>query len=65
MAIALILRNVWVWLHWELLAARRRGPRRVDLRQMTFRQMLLWLQHYAEQWLGVCDETYAQRSLQG
>jgi Transposase DDE domain len=61
-AIALILRNVWVWLHWELLAERRRGHRRVDLRQLTFRQMLLWLQHYAEQWLGICDETYAQHS---
>ena len=27
-AIALMLRNVWVWLHWELLAERRRGHRR-------------------------------------
>jgi Transposase DDE domain len=61
-AVALILRNVWVWLHWELLAERRRGHRRVDLRHMTFRRMLLWLQHYAEQWLGICEETYAQRS---
>lgn len=55
-AVALILRNVWVWLHWELLAERRRGPRRVDLRSLTFRQMLLWLQHHAEQWLGMCPE---------
>jgi len=61
-AVALRLRNVWVWLHWELLAERRRGHRRVDLRRMTFRRMLLWLQHYAEQWLGICEETYAQRS---
>jgi hypothetical protein len=58
-AVALILRNVWVWLHWELLAERRRGPRRVDLRRLTFRQMLLWLQHYAEQWLGLCAEELA------
>ena len=61
-AVALILRNVWVWLHWELLAERRRGHRRVDLRHMIFRRMLLWLQHYAEQQLGICEETYAQRS---
>jgi len=61
-ASALILRNVWVWLHWELLAERRRGHRRVDLRQLTFRRMLLWLQHFAEQCLGICDEAYAQRS---
>jgi putative transposase len=61
-AVALILRNVWVWLHWELLAERRRGHRRVDLRRLTFRQLLLWLQHYAEQWLGICEETCVQRS---
>jgi hypothetical protein len=58
-AVALILRNVWVWLHWELLAERRRGHRRVDLRPLTFRQMLLWLQHHAEQWLGICPEELA------
>ena len=60
-AIALILRNVWVWLHWEVLAERRRGHRRVDLRQLTFRQLLLWLQHHAEDWLGVCEEINTQQ----
>jgi putative transposase len=59
--VALLLRNVWVWLHWEVLAQRRRGHRRVDLHRLTFRQMLLWLQHYAEQWLGICEETHAER----
>ena len=61
-AVALILRNVWVWLHWELLAERRRGHRRVDLRPLTFRQMLLWLQHHAEQWLGMCPEELVAQS---
>lgn len=63
--IALVLRNVWVWLHWEVLAERRRGHRRIDLQQMTFRHMLLWLQHYAEQWLGICEETQAERPAWG
>jgi hypothetical protein len=63
--VALVLRNVWVWLHWEVLAERRRGRRRIDLGRMTFRQMLLWLQHYAEQWLGICEETHAQRPAWG
>lgn len=54
--LALILRNVWVWLHWEVLAQRRRGGRRVDLSQLRLRQMLLWLQHVAELRLGVRDE---------
>jgi len=60
-AVALVLRNVWAWLHWEALAQRRRGHRRVDLRRLTFRQMLLWLQHYAEQWLGIEEQIPAQR----
>ena len=59
-AVALILRNVWVWLHWEVLAQRRRGGRRVDTNRLTFRAMLLWLQHWAEQCLGVRDEAHAK-----
>jgi hypothetical protein len=55
MGIALVLRNVWVWLHWERLARQRRGGRDVDLSQLRFAQMLLWLQHVAEFTLGVWD----------
>jgi Transposase DDE domain len=58
-AVALILRNVWVWLHWQVLAERRRGGRRVDTNRLTFRTLLLWLQHWAEQCLGVRDEVHA------
>jgi hypothetical protein len=61
--VALILRNVWVWLHWETLAHPRRGGRRLDLSQLRFRQMLVWLQHYAEAWLGICEEVTAQRPI--
>jgi DDE family transposase len=59
--IALVLRNVWVWLHWEVLAVRRRGHRRVDLSVLGFRQLTLWLQHYAEQLLGIRDEIRVQQ----
>ena len=61
--VALLLRNVWVWLHWEVLAHRRRGGRRLDLDQLPFRAMLLWLQHLAEEMLGVCDQVTAERSV--
>jgi putative transposase len=57
-AVALILRNVWVWLHWQVLAERRRGGRRVDTDRLTFRTLLLWLQHWAEQSFGVRDEIH-------
>jgi putative transposase len=59
--LALVLRNVWVWLHWEHLAVPRRGRRRVDLRRLRFRQMLLWLQHVAELRLGLWDVIDDQR----
>jgi len=61
--VALILRNVWAWLHWEMLSQPRKGGRRVDLGQLTFRGMLLWLQHYAEAWLGVNDEVHTQQPI--
>jgi len=62
---ALILRNVWAWLHWEVLCHPHRGGRRIDLGQLTFRGMLLWLQHYAEEWLGLHEELQAQHSVWG
>ena len=61
--VALILRNVWVWLHWQALARPRRGGRRIDLSRLRFRQMLVWLQHYADAWLGICEEVVAQRPI--
>jgi putative transposase len=59
-AVALLLRNVWVWLHWQVLAERQRGGRRVDTNRLTFRTLLLWLQHWAEALLGVRDEVQAK-----
>ena len=59
-AVALILRNVWVWLHWQVLAERRGGWRRVDTSRLPFRAMLLWLQHWAEALLGIRDEIQAE-----
>jgi len=59
-AVALLLRNVWVWLHWQVLAERRGVGRRVETNRLTFRAMLLWLQHWAETLLGVRDEIQAK-----
>ena len=39
--------------------------RRVDLRRMSFRRMVLWLQHFIEQWLRTHDETHAERPAWG
>jgi Transposase DDE domain len=59
--VALILRNVWVWLHWQVLSHPRRGGRRIDLDQLPFRAMTLWLQQVAELLLGVRDSRPSQR----
>ena len=61
--IALILRNVWVWLHWAVLSQPRRGGRRIDLNQLPFRAMLCWLQNLAEMLLVPWDSIYAQHPM--
>ena len=60
-ALALLLRNVWVWLHWEWLSSPRRGRRLLRLERLRFKAMLLWLLHVAESVLGVLDESYTER----
>jgi len=49
--VALVLRNVWVWLHAEVMAQPRRGARQLRPQSMRFARLLLWLlmeiaQHY-------------------
>jgi Transposase DDE domain len=61
--VALLVRNVWVWLHWEVLAQRRQGRRRVDLGPLPFRALLLWLQRCIEEQLGHADLLPVQRPI--
>lgn len=61
--VALILRNVWVWLHWEVLSHPRRGGRRLDLDQLPFRALLAWLRHLIESQLGFRDHRQTERPL--
>ena len=61
--IALILRNVWVWLHWAVLSKPRRGGRRIDLNQLPFRVMLSWIQQLVEALLLPWDAIFAQRPM--
>lgn len=59
--VALILRDVWVWLHWEVLSGRRRGGRVVRLDRLPFKALLLWLLHVAEEQFGRWDLTDTER----
>jgi Transposase DDE domain len=52
-AIALILRNVWVWVHQQLLATPCRGGRKLNLGLLPFKTLLLWLAYLAMQTFGI------------
>jgi putative transposase len=43
LGVALVLRNVWVWLHAEVLAQPRRGARQLRPHSLRFARLLLWL----------------------
>lgn len=59
--VALVLRNVWVWLHWEVLSVPRRGGRVVRLDRLRLKALLLWLLHVVEEQFGRLDVTYTER----
>jgi hypothetical protein len=58
--IALVLRNVWVWLHDAFLAERRRGGRVYHLERLRFRALLCWLADVADQTFGILTATVAE-----
>jgi putative transposase len=58
--IALLLRNVWVWLHLEVLAQRTARGIRICLARLRLRAMLSWIQRLLEDHFGVEDEIVLQ-----
>ena len=61
--IALVLRNLWVWLHYTLLALRRRGGRVILPARLRWETVLLWLLHVAEETFGVADSTVTETAV--
>src|SRR5512143_1187199 len=61
--IALVLRNLWVWLHYTILSKPRRGGRVILLERLRWETLLLWLLHVVEEALGVADVTYTERDV--
>ena len=61
--LAVLLRNLWAWVHWEALAAPRRGGRRVALSRLRFRALLHWIGRHVEDWLGWAAELHLARPL--
>jgi putative transposase len=52
-AIALVLRNLWVWLHGVILAERRESGRRVCHDKLPLRKMTYWILRVLDKTLGV------------
>jgi hypothetical protein len=61
--VALLLRNVWVWLHHEVLSSPRRGRRRYNLERLRFKELLAFLQQEAEKAFGVVDHVLTERAV--
>jgi hypothetical protein len=62
--IALVLRNLWVWLHYTILSMPRRGGRVILLERLRWETLLLWLLHVVEETFGVADVTYTERDVE-
>jgi hypothetical protein len=61
--IALVLRNEWVWLHFQVLSTPRRGGRLIRLERLRLRALLHWLIQVIEEAFGTIDETQTERQL--
>jgi putative transposase len=59
--LSLVLRNEWVWLHWEVLSTPRRGGRLIRQERLRLRTLLRWLQQAVEREYGVVTETTTER----
>jgi Transposase DDE domain len=62
--IALVLRNLWVWLHYTILSMPRRGGRVILLERLRWETLLLWLLHVVEERFGVADVTSTERDVE-
>ena len=62
-AIGLLLRNLWVWLHHVVLSSPRRGRRRYNWDLLRVGRMLLWLEEVAKSMFGVVDTIPTERHI--
>jgi Transposase DDE domain len=62
-AIAFLLRNLWVWLHHAVLSKPRRGGGELHLERLRLRTMLLWLFGVAIEMFGLVDAATTERDL--
>jgi hypothetical protein len=59
--LSLILRNVWIWLHYELLSTPHRGARKLNDRRVHYQQFLTYLLAVASEQLQLIDQWIIER----
>jgi hypothetical protein len=62
-AIGLLLRNLWVWLHHVVLSTPRRGCRRYNWERLRVERMLLWLEQVAAELYGLVVTVTTERDI--
>jgi Transposase DDE domain len=62
-AIGLLLRDLWVWLHHVVLSAPRRGCRRYNWERLRVERMLLWLEQVAADLYGLILTVTTERDI--
>ena len=62
-AIGLLLRNLWVWLHYFVLSSPRRGCRRYNWELLRVERMLIWLEEVAKSIYGLVDTIATERAI--
>jgi hypothetical protein len=60
---ALLLPNVWVWLHYAVLSTPLRGGGWLNPERLSLNDLLLMLRHVAEKELGTIDLIACERLL--
>jgi putative transposase len=59
--LSLVLRNEWVWLHWEVLSRPHRGGRLIRQERLRLRALLRWLRQVIEKEFGTITEAATER----
>ena len=62
-AIGLLLRDLWVWLHHVVLSSPRRGCRRYNWERLRVERMLLWLEQVAAELYGLVLTVSTERAV--
>jgi putative transposase len=62
-AIGLLLRNLWVWLHHVVLSSPRRGCRRYNWDLLRVERMLPWLEQVAAEMYGLVFTVTTERDI--